>query len=60
MKDPHTGAVINSDVNAYKAARATVRRIRQEQEEKEQLKKRIERLESLVEKLLEAKDDNSI
>jgi len=56
FKDPTTGAIINNDQNAYRLAKAHKKRLLQEQREKEELKERVERLESAIEELFDAKE----
>lgn len=53
LKDPHTGCVVNTDLDGLQQARATKRRILEEREKNKRLEDRVNRLESALEVLLE-------
>lgn len=50
-KDPANGGVVNTDNNAYELAKQHKRKIIKERQKNVELEQRIERLESLIEKL---------
>jgi len=56
IKDTKTGSIINQDDKAYELAKQHKKRLLQERREKEELKQRVERLESAIERLLDAKE----
>lgn len=51
-RDPHTGAVINADDNAFRQAKLAKKRILEEREQRQRLETRMSQLEELVQYLM--------
>ncbi len=51
VKDPQSGAVINTDTNAYEAAKSAKKRILEEKKKYKELEERMARLEAIIENI---------
>lgn len=56
VKDQSSGSVINTDTNAFYAARLAKQRILEEKKKNESLESRIAKLESIMNSLIEDRD----